>query len=107
MPKDSWPESPLQRCVSLYCLCCSNKYFLLLFFTLAVGFYWFGWRPVSAVQNCHAAAQQNAKIMIQQRLQLDPQNPQLQRAAQAGMIADEDYTSAYRNCLRSEGYGIQ
>lgn len=102
MTKD--PFSPSARLASLGSLVISNKYFLLLLVALVFGGYWFGWRPVSAVQDCHMAAQQNAKIMIQQRLQLDPKNLSLQRAAQAGMVADEDYTSAYRNCLRNQGY---
>lgn len=102
MSKD--PSSPSARLAALYSLLISNKCFLLLLIALVLGGYWFGWRPVSVVQNCHMAAQQNAKIMIQQRLQLDPKNISLQRAAQAGMVADEDYTSAYRNCLRGQGY---
>ena len=104
MPKDALLSSRRERCQRLCHSFSSNKNFLLLFVTVLGGFYWFGLRPVMAVQQCHAAAQQNARAMIQQRLRMNPQNPQLQQAAQAGMIAEEDYASAYRNCMRNWGY---
>ena len=82
----------------------SDKWFLFAIVALVLSMYCLSFRATRAVSICHKTAQESAKVNMQARVQQNPQNPDLQRAVQAGMFVDQDYTTFYRNCIRARGY---
>ncbi|PIR52825.1 hypothetical protein COU76_04220 [Candidatus Peregrinibacteria bacterium CG10_big_fil_rev_8_21_14_0_10_49_10] len=82
----------------------SDKWFLFAIIALLFSVYFFSIKPTKAVQACHNTAQASAKNAMQARAQQSPENPDFQRALQAGMFVDQDYVTFYRNCIRTRGY---
>ncbi|HLD32297.1 MAG TPA: hypothetical protein VJB10_01770 [Candidatus Peribacteraceae bacterium] len=82
----------------------ADKWFLFAIAALLLSLYLLSFRPTRAVRFCHSSAQESAKSSMQARLQQNPQNQELQRAAQAGLFIEQDYATFYRNCIRNRGY---
>ena len=66
--------------------------------------YTFGLRKPLSVSSCHAASQQQARVIMKQRAANSPDNEQFRVAAAASMYANEDYAPAFSNCMLRKGY---
>ncbi len=84
----------------------SHHLFLLALIALVSSLYLFGVRPTRAVSACHAVGQQLARGRLAQRIQADPENKQFVNAFNTGLFLQDDYQTAYRNCMRERGYDV-
>lgn len=84
----------------------NHRWFLLALLVCVAGLYLFGVRPLHTVSSCHAVGHQIARSRLAQRIQAEPNNEQFVKAFNDGLFLQEDYQTAFRNCMRERGYDV-